>query len=278
MTAHEELGLYLIYFILVAFPIIDLSLNSCLHRILIELHGWIHKYIEICFSKGKGFEKVLLILQYYFKSITTLNIPVSHEDRQIFHGLWGMLSKNQLLTSNFLVNIRETSKKRKTSINTAFFPVKNIINDLMNGLSDVECIKKLQTEQKLFLYEDVKTDYLRIINDDYIKSCGKYQTSNCPCRFTVNQRESVSLTEEHGFGPYPKQVKENARNSQLSTKRIVASNVMAANQSSVSPLSTPPSNIRLVPRTRRNANTPLPSLNSLASIVLHNENTLSHRG
>ncbi|KII70922.1 hypothetical protein RF11_13179 [Thelohanellus kitauei] len=74
------------------------------------------------------------------------------------------------------------------------------------------------------------------------------------------------------------QVKENAITSLLSTQQIVASDGININQSTASALPALSSMTRLVQRTRRDANTPLSSPNSLSSIALPLENTISHRG
>ncbi|KII61958.1 hypothetical protein RF11_06968 [Thelohanellus kitauei] len=71
---------------------------------------------------------------------------------------------------------------------------------------------------------------------------------------------------------------ENARTYKLSTQQIVALNVIDINQSTGSALPALPSMARPGQRTRKDANTYLPSPNSLSSIDLPIEYTLNQRG
>ncbi|KII66977.1 hypothetical protein RF11_11738 [Thelohanellus kitauei] len=103
----------------------------------------------------------------------------------------------------------------------------------------------------------------------------------------MNLGQFISQTKEHNYvqDPYQvdarrvlNQVKQNAITSQLSTQRILASNIIGVNQSTTYTLPAVPSITHLIRRTVRIANTHLSSPNSLASIAFSTENTLSHMG
>ncbi|KII67301.1 hypothetical protein RF11_07724 [Thelohanellus kitauei] len=178
MSSKKLQRIYIIYFTLVAFPLIDDPTYPLLHEILIELHGLIQKYIENPLFNRLVFKKQFLIIQYYTMSLSVLNIHVSHQDEQMIEGFSSMLSQNKWLklhssyiTSNFLLNIFDNLQNRGSIIDTFIFKIKNLLQDLIEALTNDDYINKLISEQKLFMYEDVKTDYLMIIKQSFIKIC-----------------------------------------------------------------------------------------------------------
>ncbi|KII67298.1 hypothetical protein RF11_07721 [Thelohanellus kitauei] len=99
MSSKKLQRIYIIYYTLVAFPIIDGPTYHFLRKILIELHGLIQKYIENPLFNHLSLENQFSVIQYYFKSLSALNIQVSHQDEQMTEGLSSMLSQNQWLSN-----------------------------------------------------------------------------------------------------------------------------------------------------------------------------------
>ncbi|KII65450.1 hypothetical protein RF11_01055 [Thelohanellus kitauei] len=175
LTMNKKQRLYIIYFTLVAYPLMDYSTIESLHSILTQLQDCVQNYMENPLLKGLCTENQNLIIQYYFKSLATLNTRSSSQNQKRFHGLRWFLSKNPFfklhrsyLASNYLLSITENLKMREQLVDSFFSEVNNIIIHLIEGFSFWAYINKLQTEHKLYIYEKVKSEYLTIINEDFI--------------------------------------------------------------------------------------------------------------
>ncbi|KII65354.1 hypothetical protein RF11_15325 [Thelohanellus kitauei] len=76
--------LYVVYFTLVAFPIIDHPAKPWLRKMLKRLHFKFGEYFEKFSVKIISMDNRFHILQYYFKSLATLNIDISCLDEKVF--------------------------------------------------------------------------------------------------------------------------------------------------------------------------------------------------
>ncbi|KII62574.1 hypothetical protein RF11_05204 [Thelohanellus kitauei] len=101
MTKNKKQRLYIIYFTFVAFPMIDHQSNTWLRTALIRLHHFFQKYFEKHSLTDFSFETQFLIVQYYIKSLVTLNIEISDNDRTIFKAFFGDLATNPSFSNLF---------------------------------------------------------------------------------------------------------------------------------------------------------------------------------
>ncbi|KII61571.1 hypothetical protein RF11_08068 [Thelohanellus kitauei] len=134
---------------------------------------------------------------------------------------------------------------QKTALNYTDLSYGPVNDDRINTKSKIDCVD------------------VRRIEDNFFSPKKEY--NNGPDANQVNARRVLN------------QVKENDRTFQLSTQQIVAWNVIGINQSTASALPALSSMTGLAQQTRRDANTPRCSPNSLSSIALPIENTLSRR-
>ncbi|KII74077.1 hypothetical protein RF11_00063 [Thelohanellus kitauei] len=176
--------LYIIYLTLVAFPIIDHSAYPWLRSVLIKLHHSVQKYINTEFLRYFSFNNQFLFAQYFLKSQAILKIRISKKDAKKLDWFFGTLATQQPLSNIYLLigihsaylathlnlDIAEPCKMSTWPLLVFFTDIKNILKDLITALSDETYITKLETEQKLFMYEDLKSQYLSIINEDLIQN------------------------------------------------------------------------------------------------------------
>ncbi|KII75226.1 hypothetical protein RF11_02517 [Thelohanellus kitauei] len=102
MTKNKKQKLYIIYFSLVAFPIIDHVAYPWLSILLKQLHRSFEKYLEKYSFKVDNLENKFLILQYYIKSRVTLKIDQSYHDEQILIDFLGTLLNYSSFSNIFL--------------------------------------------------------------------------------------------------------------------------------------------------------------------------------
>ncbi|KII60856.1 hypothetical protein RF11_00609 [Thelohanellus kitauei] len=176
LTKNKKQRLYLIYFTLVAFPIVDHDANPWLRAVLTELHSSFKKYFKKYSFALHTIENHFLILQYYIKSHTTLKYPISSRDEYLFSRFFKRLASYpslkihlSFLFSHLLLKFLETQKLLESNPGSIYDKIKKFTHDLIMALINRRYIDKLQNEQKLFLFDDVKSDHLSMINDDFIQ-------------------------------------------------------------------------------------------------------------
>ncbi|KII73927.1 hypothetical protein RF11_15629 [Thelohanellus kitauei] len=96
-TKHKKQRLYVIYLTLVAFPVIDRHTYQWLPGHLLKLHDSITYLFEEYSNDDICFEDKLLLVQYYIKSLVTLNITFKSIDGPLFHDFFASLLKSKLL-------------------------------------------------------------------------------------------------------------------------------------------------------------------------------------
>ncbi|KII66666.1 hypothetical protein RF11_12694 [Thelohanellus kitauei] len=101
VTKNKKQRLYIIYFALVAFPIINHSANPWLEIVLKGLHRAFEKYFDKYSTYDFTIETGFLFLQYYIKSYITLNIPLSEQDENIFNSFLTRLATRPLFSNIF---------------------------------------------------------------------------------------------------------------------------------------------------------------------------------
>ncbi|KII61925.1 hypothetical protein RF11_07533 [Thelohanellus kitauei] len=183
MTRNKKQKLYIIYFTLVYFQTLQIEEYTGLGAILTNLHSSLKNYMEKVTINKLTIENQILILEYYFKNFATLNIRISEQDEILFERLLTNLSKIpryklhiSFIASLILLDISDLSVENQAQYAYRFGRIKSFMRDLIMALSDEEYINKLQNEKKLFLYEDLKDNYLWIISPDLfqgvLEKCG----------------------------------------------------------------------------------------------------------
>ncbi|KII69857.1 hypothetical protein RF11_02786 [Thelohanellus kitauei] len=176
--------LYIVYLTLVAFPIIDHDKNPDLRRLLRRLHhsfvGYKNKYrIEENFPRNH-----FQFLQYYIKSMLTLDIPISILDEIFLNVQLNVLLKKSsygtiihsrglhccYLASQILINICGREDLCGSYFATGLGEAKTFMRSLIRSLSNEKYAHKIQKGQRLSFYEDLNIKHLSIINEDLIKS------------------------------------------------------------------------------------------------------------
>ncbi|KII67461.1 hypothetical protein RF11_07453 [Thelohanellus kitauei] len=77
---------------------------------------------------------------------------------------------SSFLTSNLLFNVIENTTLNESFPRLCTAHLEICLHRLILAITDMEYIKKLQHNQKLFLYENLKRIYLGIINQDFINN------------------------------------------------------------------------------------------------------------
>ncbi|KII67017.1 hypothetical protein RF11_07556 [Thelohanellus kitauei] len=176
LTKNKIQRLYLIYFIFMAFPMIDIRRYNWFFKVLKQLHLSFQKYIEMYSIDDIPTQDSYLILQFYAKSGLILNIPMSFNDYQIFMSFATRLYVDPSLKLHYLylyscnllniqhhLNINESSTEYILSM-------KNFAYDLILALSDSAYIDKLQSDSNLFMYEYLKSHDISAMTKDFINS------------------------------------------------------------------------------------------------------------
>ncbi|KII66668.1 hypothetical protein RF11_12696 [Thelohanellus kitauei] len=99
MTKNKKQQLYIIYFTLVVYPMIDKTANDWLYMILKELYDSVRMYIEKNLFKDVSLENQFHLTQYYLKSLITLKIPMSNLERAMLNWFFKFLSAKQHLSN-----------------------------------------------------------------------------------------------------------------------------------------------------------------------------------
>ncbi|KII73897.1 hypothetical protein RF11_15598 [Thelohanellus kitauei] len=165
VTKNKKQRLYIIYFTLVAFPMINHDANPWLCHVLKELHN------------SLPFANQFLIIQYYIKSQVTLNMEISSHDREVFNGFFRRLVTyrslklhSSFISSLLFLELPDRSTFKGSGWESGIAKIRNFLYNLIWALSDDIYIHKLENEKKLFMYEDLKSQDLTIMNEDFMKS------------------------------------------------------------------------------------------------------------
>ncbi|KII72990.1 hypothetical protein RF11_08165 [Thelohanellus kitauei] len=142
----------------------------------LQIHALEDQTIEDQTIEDQTIEDQFILLQYYIKSHFSLNVKISPpEERVVYRYLerfasWPLLKLHALFLDCQLFHV---SLFNVTSLQSNFSDysekIKGLIHGLILALTDETYISKLQNEQKLFLYEDVKSVHLSKINSKCIK-------------------------------------------------------------------------------------------------------------
>ncbi|KII64915.1 hypothetical protein RF11_06126 [Thelohanellus kitauei] len=201
-TETNKQMLYIIYFTLFSFPIFEPNEQQWVYKILTELHSCFTKYLEAYPIDDLTIENKLFVLQYYIKSYVTLHINFSSLDEQFFHSLFERLVSypSMRLYSSFLAS----HLLFKFTVNWAAFEsfnpdslrtIKRFLEAFILALSDEWYITKLQSEQTLFLFENLKNILLSIIDEDFIQTMLSQSESHLRNSFAYEYSETEENDE-----------------------------------------------------------------------------------
>ncbi|KII61035.1 hypothetical protein RF11_01752 [Thelohanellus kitauei] len=99
VTKNKKQKIYIIYLTLVAFPMINQAENTWILVFLIEMHNWLKHYFENNSIENLPPQDQFLLIQYYIKSIVTLNIRNYSTVQNIILNFLKRLSTNASLSN-----------------------------------------------------------------------------------------------------------------------------------------------------------------------------------
>ncbi|KII73873.1 hypothetical protein RF11_10063 [Thelohanellus kitauei] len=113
-----------------------------------------------------------------------------------------------------LWNIPQTSQSSQSCSETFYTKIQSIVKDLIEGLNDVTHFFKLRGKDTLFHHEDLKSNEVRIIDEDFINSV-------------------FSTCESHLKNAFDNQISEVSRQKHyIYYKLIMAKTILSFNQNS----------------------------------------------
>ncbi|KII69278.1 hypothetical protein RF11_04458 [Thelohanellus kitauei] len=175
ITKNTKQRYYVIYLTLIAFPIIDHDEKPWLFKAFSDLHHSFQRFIQKKKINFLRTENQFIIMQYYVKSHEILDLQISIDDCNVLETFYDRLVRIPLLKlhSCYLAVHCIFRLPRKGQSNDSHTPenlnkIKIFLHWLIASLSDEKYINKIQNNQKLYLYEHIKTCALSGVNDDLI--------------------------------------------------------------------------------------------------------------
>ncbi|KII65947.1 hypothetical protein RF11_09407 [Thelohanellus kitauei] len=175
LTMNKKKMLYIIYLVLVAFPIINNERKLFVWQVLIDLHISFQQYFQKNTFEDLSFENQFLLIQYYIKSFVTLHIEISPHDDVILNRFFeriitypSLKLHYNFLACQFFFKFSIVTTNRETYRANDLIKIKKFINDLIIALSNGQYISKLKRDGQLFLYENLKNVNLSMIENKFI--------------------------------------------------------------------------------------------------------------
>ncbi|KII65184.1 hypothetical protein RF11_09573 [Thelohanellus kitauei] len=175
LNKNKRTRLYIIHLALVVYRMIRYLPERGLHGLLIRLHWSFKKYFKNVSIDNFPIETQFLILQYYIKSLITLNLKIVKPDIRLITNIFQRLQTypqfklhSIFIYSHLLFRISDHSKFIKSYFPSGLEKPKKVLTDLITALTDETYIDKLKKEQSLLLYEDVKTNHLSMICEGFL--------------------------------------------------------------------------------------------------------------
>ncbi|KII68397.1 hypothetical protein RF11_04560 [Thelohanellus kitauei] len=171
ITKNKKLRLYIIYLSLLCYPVMDQRKTTWFCSVLTELNISFGKYLEKHSLKDHTIEDQFLIIRHYIKSLITFDIQHSWGEDEILTDFFERLAKNpshkihsSYLASLFLFEISDVSMYGELYLPTLLSKVQTFLHNLILALSDQAHIYQIQSQPKIFLYEDEEIDMCSIID------------------------------------------------------------------------------------------------------------------
>ncbi|KII74918.1 hypothetical protein RF11_07430 [Thelohanellus kitauei] len=193
-TMNNSKKLYIIYLVLISLNQNNSYAKSWLVQWLTYLHQNFQEYLTADLILVHPFEHQFLILQYYIKSYSALELELSSRDYQVIYGfldrrlIYPALGLHRLYLISQILN--ETFDR---DLSDEFYPpnfsmkILEFMKDLILALSGDMYNQKLRTEKQLFMYEFIKINCLSNINVDFVRSI----FSRCRSDLTGNSRDWI---------------------------------------------------------------------------------------
>ncbi|KII61923.1 hypothetical protein RF11_07531 [Thelohanellus kitauei] len=177
LTDYFMQKLNIIYFSFVSFPLINQNVYTWFQKVLTDLHTSFQLYFESEAMKNLSIRHQYIIVQYYLKSLVTLNISISSHVENILKGFlkkYGNKPYYKLhftfIESHFVFDISDISENKESDLDSHLIKIKNFLNDLIVALTDVEYINIVKSYQKLSMYEEQPLCNFSMINIDFIRT------------------------------------------------------------------------------------------------------------
>ncbi|KII62895.1 hypothetical protein RF11_15080 [Thelohanellus kitauei] len=100
LNKFKKQRIYILYFTLVAFGMIDETGVFWLRKVFKRLHSSFQEYLKKYSIEDITMEDQIIIIQYYIKSLETLHFHISNHDEEVFQGIF-----TRLMTFPSLSNI-----------------------------------------------------------------------------------------------------------------------------------------------------------------------------
>ncbi|KII71333.1 hypothetical protein RF11_05243 [Thelohanellus kitauei] len=182
MTKHTKQMLYIIHLTLDAeiykHPVFS---NEIVYK---ELHTSIQEFFEKDLFENHTTENQFLLLQLYLKCKITIKGTFSPHDEQVFYLLFDSFAtypslklNSVYLFSHVLYQLSVQWNSEELNMPSNLEKIKLFTRELILALSNDFYVNKLQSEQKLLLYEDIKKNHISMITDDHVT----YVFIRCKC-------------------------------------------------------------------------------------------------
>ncbi|KII71985.1 hypothetical protein RF11_06843 [Thelohanellus kitauei] len=199
---NEHINLDLVYFTLVAYPTMDHGEFKWLNSVLIDLHTSFQKYLD---QKSIHLHKNKIrfgILQYFMKSLTTLNFEISSADKEFYRTFLDTTHQKPAdITILFRICRCIFQFSSVQEINNSFLAVSlNILIDFVDNLAAFvghkPSLYHLDMFHKFNMYQFRTTDPCSMISCDFIKSVFVQYESYLLDEFKYDLPEILSENEE----------------------------------------------------------------------------------
>ncbi|KII71337.1 hypothetical protein RF11_05247 [Thelohanellus kitauei] len=174
LTTNTKRMIYIIHLTLVS--VIDNNPLFLFKKLLKELYTSIRHFFEEDLIEDYTIENQFLLLQLYLKCQITFYSHISPHDKQVFDRLLDRFATypslklhSCFLLSHVLFQYSIQRRPEDSNMHWNLDKIKSFTHDLILALSDDSYITKIQNEQKLLLYEDLKDNHLSMITDACIE-------------------------------------------------------------------------------------------------------------
>ncbi|KII64808.1 hypothetical protein RF11_09770 [Thelohanellus kitauei] len=175
LTKNQILRLFLIYLMLVAYPIIDRNQYMWINSVLKDLHTSFQKYLDKNSFNIHSRRTRNHILEYFMKSLITVNMEITQSDKEFYHKFFEKIFTNprqislSFLTCHCIYHFLNIHDIDQSVLQAGLDMVSEFLNELSGSLCNKVDIMWLEIDQKV-KYTNDKNKPLLKISDDFINS------------------------------------------------------------------------------------------------------------